>query len=118
MINKVFAVRQRLPEDGGGGSTGITNPVTGDIEFGPMISNIISVIIIIAFLASFFYLLWGGVQWITSGGNPEQVDAARNRIMQALVGLVVVVAAWAIMGLVSAFFGVDFTSFNIPTLGG
>jgi hypothetical protein len=118
MINKILAADNPGGAPGGGGSTGITNPVAGNIEFGPMISSIIGMIIIIAFLASFFYLLIGGISWITSGGNPEQVDAAKNKIMHALIGLVIVVAAWAIMGLASSFFGIDFTSFNIPTLGG
>lgn len=96
---------------------GITNPVVGEFSVGELISDVISLFIIFAFIAAFFFLLWGGFQWITSGGSPEAVDAARGRIVQALIGLVLVVAAWALFSLVGDFLGFDFTNFDLPVLG-
>lgn len=87
-----------------------------DIPFGTFLSGIISLIIIVAFIAAFVFLLWGGFQWITSGGDEAGIAAARGRIMQALVGLTVVVAAWAIFQLVQVAFGVTVLGADLDDL--
>ena len=84
---------------------------------GTFISNAINVAIAIAALAAFAFLVWGGIQWITSGGDKTQYEAARNRITYALVGLAIVAAAWAVMQLVTKFFGItDWGSVTVPSL--
>jgi hypothetical protein len=85
-------------------------------NIGPFISNIINVAIAIAALAAFLMLLWGGFQWITSGGDKTQYEAARNRITYALVGLAIVAAAWAVMQLVGKFFGVSINEWTVPDI--
>ena len=52
-------------------------------------------------------LVWGGIQWIMSGGDKAKTEEARNRITAALVGLAIVASAWAIMKLVEYFFGLN-----------
>ena len=91
------------------------------IDAGSLISSLISIFIIISFIAAFFFLLQGAFQWITSGGDEGKVEAARNRITQAIVGLVIVVAVWALFGLVEDFLGVNVfggTGITLPTIGG
>lgn len=39
------------------------------------------------------YLLWGALDWITSGGNKEAITKAQNKITNAVIGIVIVVAA-------------------------
>ena len=110
MVEKVFA-----------GQLVIGQPdlvVAGDA--GTLISSLISIFIIISFIAAFFFLLMGAFGWITSGGDEGKVEAARNRITQAIVGLVIVVAVWTLFGLVEDFLGVNIFGGNItlPTIGG
>jgi hypothetical protein len=75
------------------------------VEIGLLISNIISVAMVLAGLVVFAFLVWGGVQWITSGGDKAGVESARNRITAALIGLVIVGASYAVMRVIEAFFG-------------
>jgi hypothetical protein len=89
------------------------------VNFGSLFSALVGLIIIVAFIAAFIYLIWGGFQWVTSGGDEAAVAAARGRITQALIGLVIVVAAWAIFQLIESFFGITVISgggFEIPGL--
>src|SRR3989344_2599933 len=79
----------------------------GVTDFGNLISAGVQVAIIVAALLTFAYLIWGGIQWITSGGDKAAYEAARGRITAALVGLAIVAAAWALMKLIGFFFGVD-----------
>lgn len=72
-----------------------------------LISNLISVAFIVAGLLAFVFLIWGGIDWLISGGDKTKTEAARNRITAALVGLAIVAASWAIIKVVGYFFGVD-----------
>ncbi|OGV97156.1 hypothetical protein A2W24_00420 [Microgenomates group bacterium RBG_16_45_19] len=90
------------------GSVGVPQPPGMQItDVGLLISRAVSVALMVAAIAVFVFLVWGGVQWITSGGDKGKVEEARGRITNALIGLAIVAAAWAIMNLVSYFFGVD-----------
>lgn len=84
-----------------------------NIDFGGLITIVITFAIIVAALAFFFMLLLGGLKWITSGGDKGKVDSARSQITAALIGLVIVFASWAILSIVENFFHVNLRSFNL-----
>lgn len=52
----------------------------------------------LSFLGVIFFLLmiYGGFLWMTAQGNEQQVDKAKKLITAAIIGLVIVVAAYAI----------------------
>ncbi len=75
-------------------------------DIGQLISAVVGTLLIIAALLAFFFLIMGGIQWITSGGDKTGMEAARNKITHAIVGLIIVGAAWAVMLLVQNFLGV------------
>jgi len=97
-------------------TTGLASQLTG-ITISGIISALISLIIVIAAIAFFFILIIGGIRWIMSGGDKANTEAARNQITAALVGLVIVFAAWAILQLIDAFFGTNILGgLEIPTV--
>jgi len=86
----------------------ISQPATVKItEIGTLISAVVGTLLIVAALITFVYLILGGIQWITSGGDKAAMEAARNKITHAIVGLVIVGSAWAIMALVQNFLGIS-----------
>jgi len=86
----------------------ISQPTTVKItEIGTLISAVVGTLLIVAALITFVYLILGGIQWITSGGDKTAMEAARNKITHAIVGLVIVGSAWAIMALVQNFLGIS-----------
>ena len=52
----------------------------------------------LAFVGVIFMVLiiFGGLTWMTAGGNENQVQKAQKLITQAVVGLIIVLAAYAI----------------------
>lgn len=86
----------------------------GDLTAGRIVSGLIQFTMVIAAIVFFFILVIGGIKWITSGGDKAQTEGARNQITAALVGLVIVFAAWAILQLIKTFFGIDIFSLTIP----
>lgn len=81
-----------------------------------IISGLIRLTLVVAAIVFFFILVIGGIRWIASGGDKGQTEAARSQITAALVGLVIVFAAWAIVSLIHTFFGVDIFALNLPQL--
>ena len=75
-------------------------------SLGDFISKTFSAIIIVAGIASFVYMVYGGIQWVTSGGEKDKLAEAKDKITQAIVGLGVVASAWAVFKLVDYFFGI------------
>jgi hypothetical protein len=72
------------------------------------VSRTLGVIIstLLSFLGIVFIILTiiSGYQWMTAGGNEEQVKKAQSRIKNAIIGLVVVVSCYAIWRLIEEFF--------------
>ena len=84
----------------------------------PVIRAIIRFILIVAFVLAFLFLIVGGIRWITAGGDEKGVAGARGMITGALIGLVIVLVAFALIRLVETFFGFDIigTGVTIPTI--
>ena len=86
------------------------------ITFGGIVSGVITLAFILAAIIAFAFLVFGGITWITSGGDKAKTESARNMITAALVGLLIVFAAWAIMSLIQIFFGVSVFNFSLPSI--
>lgn len=76
------------------------------LGFNNVIGPLITTIFIIAIIAALLYLVWGGFKWLTSGGDKAGVQTAREHIVAAIVGLVIIFLAYFILNLVLSFFGV------------
>lgn len=65
-------------------------------SIGSIVATLISVVL--GFLAMIFLVLTiiAGFKWMTAGGNEEQVKKAVSDIKNAIIGLVIVLAAYAI----------------------
>ncbi len=90
-------------------------------SFSGLINGLLSVIMVIAALLVFFYLIWGALNWITSGGDKSKTDSARQKIISAIIGLLIIAASFAVINLIVNFLGFEslndvFT--NIRTIEG
>jgi hypothetical protein len=84
---------------------------------GGVVGAVIQVLLIIAIIVSLFFLIWGGIRWITSGGDKGGVQAARSMIIAAIVGLIISLLAYFIVDVILYFMtGKGLTSLQIPTL--
>ena len=73
-----------------------------------IISKGITILFIVAIILTLFFLIWGGISWITSAGDKTKIEGARKRLTYAVIGLVVVLLAFMIINIVGSLFGVDF----------
>lgn len=87
-----------------------------NLTIASIVSGLIRLALVAASLIFFAILVMGGIRWITSRGDKQAVEGARNQITHALIGLAIVFVAWAIIRLIGNLFGVDILNLNIPTL--
>ena len=78
-----------------------------NLTVGSIVSGAISLVMLVVALVFFFMLIWGGLRWVMSQGDEKNVTGARNQITNALIGLAIVFAAWAIMKLIEIVFGIS-----------
>lgn len=64
------------------------------------IRAIIDAALILASVVAVIYLIVGGYQYITSSGNAEAAGAAKNTILYAVIGLIIIFAAFVLIDFV------------------
>lgn len=72
------------------------------------VSNAISFLTILAGIFFIFYFVMGALSWTTAGGEEAKVTKARDQMTQAVIGMVVVVISYSLIGVVGTFLGFDF----------
>lgn len=75
---------------------------------GILFSNLITLFYIIAMLVLIFMIVWGAFDWITSEGDKEKVGGARNKIVNAIIGIILFAAAFGIIRILGTFTGFKF----------
>lgn len=89
------------------GNIPITPPAgsIGNICLTKVPQFIIQLIFIIGVVIAVAFLIYGGIKWILSGGDKQAVESARNHIVAAIVGLIIVAGAFFIIGLIFQLVG-------------
>jgi heme/copper-type cytochrome/quinol oxidase subunit 2 len=64
------------------------------------IANIINILSVIVGIVAVVMIIIGGLRYITSGGASEKVSGAKNTILYALIGLIIVALAQVIVHFV------------------
>ncbi len=89
------------------GNISVNIPPAFDRDVGDIFTNLLSFVLVIAGILVFAYLVWGGIEWITSGGDSGKTEKARNKITGAIIGLVILVSSYAIFQLVLSLLGMS-----------
>lgn len=59
-----------------------------------------------AMVLALIIVVWGGITYMTAGGDEEKVGAAKKRIIWGLVGIIIIIAAWALVTIIARFLGI------------
>lgn len=81
------------------GSADFSNGTDFKTQFINIANKVVNIVLLIAGVLAILYLIWSGIQYITSAGNPERAKTARQGIINAVIGIVVIVAAYFLVRL-------------------
>ena len=65
------------------------------------ITNVIQILVTIAGLLAAGFFVWGGINYITSSGNPEHLDRAKRTLLYSAIGLAITVGAFVLTNVVT-----------------
>lgn len=80
--------------------------ITGPQSLSHFIAVGINVFLVFLILLSFFYLVWGGFNWMQSAGDPKHLESARNKVIFSILGLILGFMAMLIVNAVTQMFGI------------
>ena len=83
---------------------GQQNNLTGS---GGVITTIINIMLFVIGIACVIMIVYGGIRYTISRGEPEAVKSAKNTILYAIVGLVIAILAYAIVNFVIGGIGAN-----------
>lgn len=115
MINNLIA--------GGPGSAEITNPVLGNVGnqsglsfFQSFLPGAVGLAFVVGTLIFFFMIIIGAIQWISSGGDKQALEGARGKLTNAVIGIIILFASFALIKLIEGFFKVHILTLDIGPL--
>lgn len=75
-----------------------SNSSFGFIDFANnTVGTIINILLFLAGAAAVIYLIWAGIKYLTSGGDTKKAEEARRAIINAVIGIIIVVSAYFII---------------------
>jgi hypothetical protein len=83
----------------------VCDPTLGSItNIWLIVAAIVDILLRVAAIAAVVMVIYGGVQLIASQGNPQEANKARSTIANALIGLIIAIAASAIVSFLAGRF--------------
>jgi hypothetical protein len=71
-----------------------------DTPIDQTLNTIANYVIGVLIIVAVFYVIWAGYTFVTSSGDTDKINQARQRIMYAAIGIVVALLAKGIISLV------------------
>ncbi|MEX1123793.1 MAG: hypothetical protein WEC81_01320 [Patescibacteria group bacterium] len=98
----------KVERDFGLGDFNFLNPFKGS-NIDSVFGKIVGIVMIVAAVVAFFYLIVSGFQYITAGGDAAKAQTARQGIVNALIGIVVILVAYIVLRYVGDSFSAPFS---------
>lgn len=79
---------------------------TGGIGTGEKVINLgFNLLFVTGIIITIAFIIYSGIQWTLSGGDKEKISSARARLTYSIIGLVVIITAFAIVKIVLSLLG-------------
>ena len=82
------------------------------VGFGRLISQVFQLAMLVGALMVLFYFIWGAIDWISSQGDKGKLEAARNKMIHAALGLIVLASVFALFSVLQQLLGICVFEWN------
>lgn len=80
----------------------LVEPSAG-LDIGVLVTRVIDILLFVAGVAAIIYLIYSGILYITAAGNPDAVKKGQQGILNAAIGIAIIVLAFFIAKGVSDY---------------
>ena len=108
LLNKLIAqVEKPMPTIGGIGTLGTNLPSESGTLLEKVISSVIGVMSIVAFIYFTFQIIFAGYGLMSANGDAQKIKQNTQKITQSLIGIVIIIAAVFLARLLGTLLGID-----------
>lgn len=93
----------------------ITNPVIGELGSGEegatlalILANLWQSAVIVGGIAFILYFVWGALSWMTAESDKAKFESGREKMQNAIIGLVLLAASFAIVKTLGLLLDIEF----------
>ena len=84
--------------------TGIsTSTASGSVDLAKLVGNVVQLLLFVAGVLAIIYLIYSGILYITAAGNPDAAKKGQQGVLNAAIGIVIIVLAFFIARAVSGY---------------
>jgi hypothetical protein len=100
----------------------ISNPALPDLtgeggrDFAKYVAIFWQFMVIAGGLAVLIYLIWGALDWIFAGNNPDRMSRAKTKLFDGIFGFAILVLSYVIIKVISTVTGLNILNPLWPTL--
>lgn len=105
--NANFGNNPIQPPSAGYGAGSATSGNTAATNFELLISNVISLLTVVAGIFFLLYFVLGGVNWVNASGDSGKIQKARDQMIQGVLGMIIIAISYGLLGVVGTFVGID-----------
>lgn len=87
------------------GSQTSADKATSNLEL--FISNTVGFVTVLASIFFIGQFILAAFNWVTSGGDSSKVQKARDKMVQGVLGLIIIISSYALLGLIGNVIGLD-----------
>ena len=87
------------------GVTGKNLPTLGKDSIASKIGSLVGTVLSFVGVIFLILMIVGGLMWMTAGGTETQVTKAKSLITQAIIGLIIVMSAYALVSFIGGAVG-------------
>jgi TRAP-type C4-dicarboxylate transport system permease small subunit len=71
------------------------------------IATLWKTVVTVGGIAFIIYLVWGGIEYLTSGGDKARIDDASKKISSSVIGIAILVGSYAVTLFIQAVFKIN-----------
>lgn len=86
-------------------ATALSKGYGGGLAF--YIATLWKTVVTVGGLAFIIYLVWGGIEYLTSGGDKSKIADATTKITSSVIGVAILVASYAITLFIQGVFKIN-----------
>jgi uncharacterized membrane protein HdeD (DUF308 family) len=75
-----------------------------------ILSNVIGIMTVLGGMFFLFQFIFAAFTWVTSGGEKGKLESARGKMLHSTIGLIILITAYTIVGLIGMVVGLDLLS--------
>lgn len=68
----------------------------GDVNMPALVGNIVDILLFVAGALAIIYLIYSGILYISAAGNPDAAKKGQQGVLNAVIGIIIIVLAFFI----------------------